>query len=108
MLAPIGEFEVLILMAVLRLDDTGYAPAVRTEIERRTGRTVSRGAVYITLDRLETKGFLASKLTDDQADTGGRARRYYRVSPKGVRAIKRTLAALEQMSDGLEPILAKA
>ena len=79
-----------------------------TEIERRTGRAVSRGAVYITLERLETKGLLASKLADDQADTGGRARRYYRVSPRGVRAIRRTLAALERMSDGLAPILAKA
>ena len=122
MTAPIGEFEVLILMAVLRLDGGGYAPAVRDDIERRTGRAVSRGAVYITLDRLETKGLLASKLAGDPPDAGGRhpttqsprgggpgrARRYYRVSPKGVRAIKRTLAALEQMSDGLAPILARA
>jgi DNA-binding PadR family transcriptional regulator len=108
MSAPIGEFEVLILMAVLRLDGGGYAPAVRDDIERRTGRAVSRGAVYITLDRLETKGLLASKLAGDPPDAGGRARRYYRVSPKGVRAIKRTLAALEQMSDGLAPILARA
>ena len=107
MVAPIGEFEVLILMAVLRLDANGYAPAVRGEIERRTGRAVSRGAVYITLDRLETKGLLASKLSEDQP-AGGRARRFYRVSPKGVRAIKRTLAALERMSDGLAPILARA
>ena len=106
-MAAIGEFEVLILMAVLRLEDGAYAPAIRAEIGRRTGRAVSRGAVYITLDRLESKGLLASALADS-ADEGGRRRRYYRVPPKGVRAVKRTLAALEQMRDGLEPVLGKA
>src|SRR5688572_19213544 len=106
-MVAIGEFEVLILMAVLRLVEAAYAPAIRTEIERRTGRTVSRGAVYITLDRLESKGLLASSLADS-ADEGGRQRRYYRVSLKGVRAVKRTLSALEQMRDGLEPVLGKA
>jgi len=106
-MAAIGEFEVLILMAVLRLEDSAYAPAIRAEIERRTGRSVSRGAVYITLDRLESKGLLASALADS-ADQGGRRRRYYRVPLKGVRAVKRTLSALEQMRDGLEPVLGKA
>lgn len=105
-MAAIGEFEVLILMAVLRLEDGAYAPAIRAEIERRTGRAVSRGAVYITLDRLEGKGLLASKLAGP--DDGGRQRRYYQVPVRGVRAIKRTLAALEQMRQGLEPILRKA
>lgn len=104
-MAAIGEFEILILMAVLRLDQDAYAPAVRTEIERRTGRVVSRGAVYITLDRLESKGLLASKLAG--ADQGGRQRRYYQVPARGVRAIRRTLSALEQMRQGLEPILGK-
>lgn len=108
MTAPIGEFEVLILMAVLRLADGGYAPAVREEIERRTGRAVARGAVYVTLDRLETKGLLASRVAAEPAGSGGRPRRYYRVAPKGLRAIKRTLDALAQMRDGLEPLLGKA
>jgi PadR family transcriptional regulator, regulatory protein PadR len=108
MAAPIGEFEVLVLMAVLRLGDGGYAPAVRTEIERRTGRAVSRGAVYVTLGRLETKGLLASRAADEQAETGGRPRRYYRVSPKGVKAIRRTLAAIEQMSNGLALVPSRA
>jgi DNA-binding PadR family transcriptional regulator len=102
-MAAIGEFEILILMAVLRLDQEAYAPAVRAEIERRTGRGVSRGAVYITLDRLESKGLLVSKLAG--TDEGGRQRRYYQVPARGVRAIKRTLAALEHMRQGLEPIL---
>jgi len=106
MTTPIGEFEVLILMAVLRLEGEAYAPAVRAEIEQRTGRAVARGAVYITLDRLEGKGLLGSRLAE--ADEGARQRRYYAVSPKGVRAIKRTLSALEQMREGLDPILGKA
>lgn len=105
--APVGEFELLILMAVLRLDREAYPPAVRAEIEQRTGRPVSRGAVYITLDRLEGKGLLGSKLAEP-ADEGGRLRRYYSASPKGVKAIKRTLAALEQMREGLDPVLGKA
>jgi PadR family transcriptional regulator PadR len=103
----IGEFEVLVLMAVLRLQNGAYAPAVRGEIARRTHRAVSRGAVYITLDRLESKGLLASSLADN-ADEGGRRRRYYRVSPKGVRAVKQTLSALQQMRDGLELVLGEA
>ena len=103
---PIGEFEVLILMAVLRLGGDGYAPTIRAEIERRTGRKVARGAVYVTLTRLEAKGLLGSRSGEDAA-TGGRPRRYYRVSPKGLNSIRRTLAALGQMSDGL-PGLSRA
>ena len=102
----IGEFEVLVLMAVLRLDSDGYAPTIREEIERRTRRKVARGAVYVTLMRLESKGFLASR-TDGHAEGGGKPRRYYRVSPKGLNAIRRTLTALEQMSEGI-PTLRRA
>jgi DNA-binding PadR family transcriptional regulator len=105
--APVGEFELLILMAVLRLDGEAYPPAVRAEIEQRTGRPVSRGAVYITLDRLEGKRLLGSKVAQ-AADEGGRQRRCYAVTPKGVKGIKRTLAALEQMREGLDPVLGKA
>jgi PadR family transcriptional regulator, regulatory protein PadR len=106
-MAALGEFEVLVLMAVLRLEAGAYPPAVRGEIERRTGRGVARGAVYITLDRLETKRLLSSAFAGAGPE-GGRPRRCYRVSPKGLRAIRRTLSALEQMREGLEPILGKA
>jgi DNA-binding PadR family transcriptional regulator len=105
-MTAIGEFELLILMAVLRLGQDAYAPAVRAEIERRTGRAAARGAVYITLDRLEGKGLLASTMAEPAE--GGRPRRYYQVPARGVRAIKRALSALEQMRQGLDPILAKA
>lgn len=105
MAAPLGEFELLVLMAVLRLGDAAYPPGVRAELEQRTGRAVSRGAVYITLDRLESKGLLGSKLA---ADDGTRQRRYYHVSARGRRAIARALAALEQMREGIEPLLGEA
>jgi len=106
MAAPLGEFELLVLMAVLRLGGEAYPPAVRAELERRTARAVSRGAVYITLDRLESKGLLGSKLA--AADEGSRQRRYYHVSARGLRAVNRALSALEQMREGLDPLLGKA
>jgi DNA-binding PadR family transcriptional regulator len=103
--SPLGEFEVLILLAVLRLpDDAAYPPAVRAEIERRAGRSVQRGAVYVTLDRLESKGLLTSRIDSAGAEPG-RPRRFYRVSPKGLRAVRRALHAVEQMRAGLEPLL---
>jgi DNA-binding PadR family transcriptional regulator len=101
----IGEFEQLVLLALLHLGDSGYAVNAREEIERRTGRPVTRGAVYVTLDRLEKKGFLESWLADPTPERGGRAKRYYRVRPAGVAALKRSRAALQSMWQGLEPIL---
>jgi PadR family transcriptional regulator, regulatory protein PadR len=105
MAASLGEFEVLILLAVLRLTDAAaYPPAIRADIERRAGRAVQRGAVYVTLDRLESKGLLTSRV--DEAGAGpGRPRRFYSVSAKGLRAVRRALHAVEQMRAGLEPLL---
>jgi DNA-binding PadR family transcriptional regulator len=105
MASSLGEFEVLIILAVLRLSDaTAYPPAIRADIERRAGRSVQRGAVYVTLDRLENKGLLAARIEIAGADPG-RPRRVYRVSAKGLRAVRRALHAVEQMRAGLEPIL---
>lgn len=97
----LGEFEVLVLMAVMHLAGNAYPPAVRAEIERRAQREVARGAVYVTLDRLEAKKLLASHLEEE----GGRTRRSYRVSPKGLRAVRRAVDAVERMRQGLEPLL---
>jgi PadR family transcriptional regulator PadR len=99
---PLGEFEVLVLMAVLRLGDDAYPPAVRAVIEERTGRAAARGAVYVTLDRLETKRLLVSRLAD--AD-GGRPRRFYRPSARGLQALQRAMAGMERMRQGLEHLL---
>jgi DNA-binding PadR family transcriptional regulator len=101
---PLGEFEQLVLLAVLRLGDTAYAVPIRKEIEHRTKRAVSRGAIYITLDRLESKGYLQSRLTSDSSPfRGGRARRYYEVRPTGVRALEQSWFSLRRMWEGLEP-----
>jgi DNA-binding PadR family transcriptional regulator len=103
--APLGEFEVVVLMAALHLGQDAFGSAIRTEIENRTGRTVSRGSVYITLDRLEEKGLLQSKLGDASPRRGGRPKRLFRVTPPGVKAVRHSVATLARMHRGLEPIL---
>jgi DNA-binding PadR family transcriptional regulator len=100
---PLGEFEQLVLLAVLRLGDSAYAVPIRREIATRARRAPARGAVYVTLDRLEEKGFLDSRLGDPAVERGGRQRRYYRVRPAGVRALEQSWAALRRMWEGLEP-----
>jgi DNA-binding PadR family transcriptional regulator len=103
--APLGEFEVIVLMAVLHLGEAAYGSTIRDEIERRTGRAVTRGAVYITLDRLEEKGLLASKPGDSVPSRGGRPRRLFHVTAPGVRSVKHAVAMLTRMHKGLEPLL---
>jgi len=105
---PLGEFEVVILMAVLHLGQAGgdaFGSAIRDEIERRSGRLVPRGSIYVTLDRLEEKGLLASKLGDTAAGRGGRPKRIFRVTPAGKKAVKHSVAVVTRMHAGLEPIL---
>ena len=102
-LAPLGEFEQLVLLAVIRLGEGAYAVPVRVEIESRTHRSASRGAIYITLDRLEEKGFLRSHLADGNAERSGRPRRYYRITPAGERALENSWQALKSMWEGLKP-----
>ena len=92
--ANLGEFEHVVLLAVLRLGDEAYAVAIRDEIEARTGRRVSRGSVYVTLDRLETKGYLKSWFAEPTAERGGRAKRFFRVTGRGLRAVRNTQQAL--------------
>ena len=101
--APLGEFEQLVLLAVMRLEGEAYAVPIRQEIENRTSRSVARGALYVTLDRLEEKGFLKSWLADPTAERGGRAKRFYEVKPAGAKALEYSWAALRSMWEGLEP-----
>jgi DNA-binding PadR family transcriptional regulator len=103
--AALGEFEVVILLAVLQQHGRANGAAIRGEIERRSGRTPSRGAVYVTLDRLEAKGCLTSIVGEPVADRGGRPRRFYQVTPRGLRALRRALVAVDRMRTGLEPLL---
>jgi PadR family transcriptional regulator len=105
--APLGEFEVTVLMAVLHLDESGVGTTVRDEIQRRTGRTVARGAVYVTLDRLEHKGLLTSRLDDASPERGGHPRRFFKVSAAGLKSLRHSLDMSARMRAGLEPLLGK-
>jgi PadR family transcriptional regulator PadR len=98
----LGEFEHLVLLAVLRLADAAYGMSVRREIADRTGRDVSIGAVYATLDRLATKGLVTSVLSDPTPERGGRAKRSFRLTGAGINAVNRTRQDLSNMLEGLE------
>lgn len=98
----LGEFEQIVLLALLRLGKDAYGVPVRQDIETRTKRSVSIGALYRTLDRLEAKGLVTSWTGDPTPERGGRAKRYFRVEPLGLQALKRTRDALAMMWDGLD------
>ena len=97
----LGEFEHLVLLALLRLGDLAYGVTVRQEIETRTGRDVSVGAVYTTLDRLEKKGYVTSSYGGATEERGGRSKRFFRITPEGLSAVNETQRALVNMTDGL-------
>ena len=97
----LGEFEHIILLALLRLEDHAYGVTVRQEIELRTKREASIGAVYATLDRLERKGYVTSHRGDPTPERGGRSKRFFRVTADGVKAVNRTIRALRSMTEGL-------
>lgn len=97
----LGEFEQLVLLALLRLGADGYGMQVRREIEERTGRDVSAGAVYATLDRLEEKGLVRSEVGDPTPERGGRARRTFEVTGNGARALDEARRIFARMAEGL-------
>ena len=97
----LGEFEQLVLLAILRLNDQAYGVSIRGEIVTRTGREATPGALYTTLDRLEEKGLVVSELGDPTPERGGRAKRYYTVTAKGVHAITRAQRAFQSLLAGL-------
>ena len=103
--AALGEFEKLVLLAVLRLADDAYGTTVIEELERRTGRAVAPGAVYVALRRLEQKGMVSCRLGDPTPERGGRAKRFLRVEPGGLAALREARAEWEAMSAGLEGLL---
>ena len=98
----LGEFELLVMLALVRLSGDAYGVSVRRELEARTGRDVSIGAVYATLDRLETKGYVRSRLGHPTAERGGRSKRFFNVTGKGVSAINRTHKAIDNLLQGID------
>jgi PadR family transcriptional regulator PadR len=101
----LGEFEQLILFALLRLGDDAYGVTIREEIARRTGREVSQGAVYTALNRLADRGFVRSRLADGSPERGGRRRKYYMLEPAGARVLHRSFTHMHEMATGLLPEL---
>ena len=99
----LGEFEQIVLLAILRVREDAYGVPIRLEIGTRTGRSVTVGALYRTLDRLEEKGYVASSFGDPTPARGGRSRRYFTVRPAGLRTLRASRAVLIAMWDGLEP-----
>ena len=96
-----GEFEQLVLLAILHRDNHAYGMEIREEIEERTGREVSYGAVYTTLKRLDAKGYVSHELGAPTPERGGRARKFFRVEPAGRSALKATREALSVMWTGV-------
>lgn len=98
----LGTFEQLILLAVLGLEDEAYGRAILTAIEAASigQRSISAGAVYATLDRLESKALLSSRTEEGTAVRGGRARRFYRLTPTGAAALTEARRTLERMWQG--------
>jgi DNA-binding PadR family transcriptional regulator len=98
----LGEFEMIVLAALLRLGDRAYGVVVRREIEERGGRVVSIGAVYTTLNRLEQKGYVSSRVGEPTSTRGGRAKRFFKIEAAGAHALDASIRALSCMVDGLE------
>src|SRR5688572_23082082 len=102
---PLGEFELLVLLATMSLGDAAYPLAVTRNIETRTGRKVSRAAVLITLGRMEDKDLVRSSYGDPTPERGGRPKRFFTVKPRGVQAIQQSLGRIDTMLVGLESVL---
>ena len=103
--SALGQFEHVVLLAILRLGDAAYAPAILDEIEARTGRPPSPGSMYVTLDRLEEKGLLRSRLVEANGERAGRPRRYVSVTAYGLRELRASRTALLKLWRGLEGVL---
>ncbi len=99
----LGAFEEIVLLALVHLGDNAYGMTVRREIEDRSGRAVSIGAVYSTLDRLESKGLVFSTYSNGSESRRGRAKRYFKLEPEGAKSLSRSSEILANMWRGLEP-----
>lgn len=105
MASHLGEFEQLVLFALLRLRDDAYGVTIRQQIEQRTGREVSSGAVYTTLSRLEGRALVTSRVGDTTPERGGRRRKYYALTAEGAELLHRSYAAVQEMARGMVPRL---
>ncbi len=104
----LGEFEQMVLLAIVQLGDDAYGVRIREEIEQRVGRDVARGALYTTLDRMESKGLVTSATGASHAERGGRPRRYFTVSAAGLESLRESRKALLSLWSGIEGVLGES
>ena len=97
----IGDLEVMVMLALLRLGDNAYGVPISQEIEQQSGREVALGSVYATLERLEGRGLVSSYLGKPTAERGGKAKRYFRVTQNGLRQVRQTRQVLMKLWRGL-------
>jgi PadR family transcriptional regulator len=97
----LGQFEELVLLALVRLRENAYGVTIRREIGDRTGRSVSIGAVYTTLERLERKGYISSQLGEATPERGGRAKRFFRIKAPGIKILNENREIIGRMAEGL-------
>ncbi len=97
----LGEFEQMVLLALLRLEDKAYGVTIRREIQGRTDRRVAIGAVYATLERLEKKGYVVASNSEPEPVPGGRSKKYFHPTNAGAEALRRSREMMQQMAEGL-------
>ncbi len=101
----LGEFEQMVLYALLRLGEHAYGASIRREIVERSGREVSAGAVYTVLERLERAALVSSSIGEPTAERGGRRRKYYRLRPDGAHLLHDARERMNRMAEGLDRLL---
>ena len=101
----LGEFEQIVMLALLRLGSDAYGATVCAEIEKRSGRGVSMSAVHTTLERLEQKGLLKSRLGEPTPQRGGKRKRHYEMAALGLKALQASYRSIRSMADGIEHLL---
>jgi PadR family transcriptional regulator PadR len=104
----LGDFEQLVMLAVMRLDDEAYGTSIREELKARAEREVSPGAIFTTLERLEARGLVTSRYGEPTAERGGRSKRFYKLTAEGRRGLARSLRAVRRLLQGLEPKLERS
>jgi PadR family transcriptional regulator PadR len=97
----VGGFELLVLLALIRLGEEAYGVPIADTIEAASGREVAAGSIYVTLDRLEAKGMITSRLGESTPERGGRAKTYFRITGKGLRAVRRAQRTLITLWSGV-------
>jgi DNA-binding PadR family transcriptional regulator len=103
----LGRLEQLVLFAVLDLGEDAYGATIRRSIREKTGRSLTTGAIYTTLQRLERRGLVTSRMGDPTAERGGRRKKHYDLAPEGLRILDRSWNEIREMSAGLGRRLAK-